>query len=186
MLPCIYEGEPSQDPETLQQSAVDTLLSRCGQKVIPLPPNGATIPLLPGPQGPLTCGPFPIERQPPKGRGTFCLGRGSVKDNSAFQSKGNFAAQFKDASAVRFNVSGPSSGSVSGSGSERLCFCSDLQRYIQSHVLFPSLPWPHSGDFARLLQSCIFYSCSPSPVLSPLQHYMQSRILLPSASAYFG
>ena len=161
MLPCIYEGVPSQDSETLQQSAVNTLISRCGQKAIPLPHNGAAFSPLPDAQGLLACGLFPIEkqepkgkvpieRQHPKGKGTFCLARGSFKDDSAFQSKGKFATQSKDASA--FQSKGKSavgcqgrapisdSRSVSISASDRLCFCSDLQRYIQSHVLFPSLP----------------------------------------------
>ena len=179
MLPCIYEGEPSQDLETLQQSAVDMLLSRCGQKAIPLPQNGAAISQLPDHQGPLACGPVPIERQQPKGKGTFCLGRGSFKDNSAFQSKGNFAA--------RFNNMGKTCDS--GSGSERLCFCSDLQRYIQSHVLFPSLPRPLPGDFAPAPPSLYLLhlfsipcaaTCSAAffVLLPSLQHYIQSCVLL--------
>lgn len=142
MLPCIYEGVPSQDLETLQQSAVDTLISRCGQKAIPLPHNGPALAQLPDAQGLLACSPFPIESQQPKGKGTFCLGKGSFRAGSACQCMGKSATQFKDASAFCLTGRAPisRSGSLSVLASERLCFCSDLQHYIQSHVLFPSLP----------------------------------------------
>ena len=149
ILPCIYEGVPSQDPETLQQSAVDTLISRCGQKAVLLPHNGAAFSPLPDAQGPVASASFPIERQQPKGKGTSCLGRCSFKDNSAFQPNGDFPAQIKNASAFCSDSRAPhNSGSASALGSDRLCFCSDLQRYIQSHVLFPCVPLPVSGNFA--------------------------------------
>ena len=149
ILPCIYEGVPSQDPETLQQSAVDTLISRCGQKAVPLPHNGAAFPSLPDAPEALASASFPIERQQPKGKGTFRLGRCSFKDNCAFQPNGDFPSQFKNASAFCSDSQAPhNSGSASALGSDRLCFCSDLQRYIQSHVLFPCVPLPVSGNFA--------------------------------------
>ena len=147
MLPCIHEGVPSQESENLQQSAIDTLISRCGQKAVPLPHNGAAFSPLPDAKGALANASSPIESQQLKGKGPFRLG--TIKDNSAFQS--NFPDQSKTASAFRFNSRAPidGSGSVSASPSERLCFCSDLQHYIQSHVLFPSLPpSPISGNLA--------------------------------------
>ena len=142
MLPCIYEGVPSQDSETLQQSAVDTLISRCRQRGIPFSDNGAASPRLTDAKWPqtglLACGPFPTDFLQLKSdlKGNSCLGEGSVKGNSSFQ--------FRDMST--------GSGSVSASSaSDRTCFCSDLQRYIQSHVFFPSLP--SSGNTHAALAS---------------------------------
>lgn len=130
MLPCILEGVPSQDmAETLQQSAADTLISRCGLRGLAHPHNGAASSHVlrrtdaKWPQlGVQAANPPPMG----KGNSNPFLGGGLCNEGSVLQSKG------RDAST--------GSGSGSGSASERLCLCSGLQRYIQSHVFFPSLP----------------------------------------------
>lgn len=135
MLPCILEGVPSRDiAETLQQSAADTLTSRCGLRGLASPHNGAAPshlltrtllghakwPQLGGQAAnPHSMGGGNLQQQ---GNSNPCLGVGLVNGGVVLQSKG------RDTSTG------------SGSASEQLCLCSGLQRYIQSYLFFPSLP----------------------------------------------
>lgn len=129
VLPCIHEGVASQDPETLQQTAVQTLLSRCGRKGITN--NGGksvrSRHCTDVPWHQLSLAPFSNQFQQPKGicssaKGTHSPAQGTVD----FQPQGR----------VAFLTSAFSSCSAS----DHSCFCSELQRYIQFKQLSPHVP----------------------------------------------
>ena len=137
MLPCIPEGVPSQDTQTLEQSAVDTLLSRCEHRRIPK--NGVTS------TRSLDCSavawtpeiklpPAPESKLPPAPESQQNCVFGSAKGACVY-SQGPSAA-FQPISRVPFQAP---LGSSSHTATEHSCFCSSLHRYLLSCEFPPRL-----------------------------------------------